>query len=441
VINGEKIAVGMAKELEYQVALTDAKSIYTTAVMKNDRGVNTGGLGWDPVVFHSVDWKARKRVWHSEMRSLWLIKQEIGINRTRRNNARIMNILDDKCPNCEQHNEDSKHLNLCPDAGRSKLHREGATKLRRWMSKTNCRTEPTMARVLYDFIRLRNSTSMEELAQQGSPELIEAAKMQDRIGWLELMQGKLAVQLVRIQEGYCASNNNGLDGKSWSTNIITKLLEMSHSQWLYRNFSLHHHTLGYLHRLEEKNLRKTARELAALQPEAISATSQYLLEIDIEAEEQIFTSVSYWVLAMKAALKEKIIANKRNRQQRRKDMIYGRNWTLRITSETAAMAGKRDHSSMVAIPKLPRPKRSVTGGHNTAKRWKQQTITTFTKDNTYKQSQRRRSKNECRLIIYETNNVVKQARGRGGILLEEEARQSRRSRSTVLNTPAESRRR
>jgi hypothetical protein len=49
------------------------------------------------------------------------------------------------------------------------------------MSKTNCRTEPTMARVLYDFIRLRNSTSMEELAQQGSPELIEAAKMQDKI--------------------------------------------------------------------------------------------------------------------------------------------------------------------------------------------------------------------------------------------------------------------
>ena len=221
VINGEKITDGMAKEMEYQVALADAKSIYTTAIMKNDRGVNTGGLGWDPEVFHSVDLKARKRVRHSEMRSLWLAKQEIGISRTRRNNARIMKILDDKCPNCERHNEDSKHLNLCTDAGRSKLHREGATKLRRWMSTTNRRTEPTMARVIYDFIRLRNSASMEDLSQQGSPELIEAAKMQDRIGWVELMHGKLAVQLVRIQEGYCASNNKGLDGNSWSTNIIT----------------------------------------------------------------------------------------------------------------------------------------------------------------------------------------------------------------------------
>ena len=48
--------------MEYQVALADAKSIYTTAIMKNDRGVNTGGLGWDPEVFHSVDWKGMKRV-------------------------------------------------------------------------------------------------------------------------------------------------------------------------------------------------------------------------------------------------------------------------------------------------------------------------------------------------------------------------------------------
>ena len=147
---------------------------------------------------------------------------------------------------------------------------------------------------------------------------------------------------------------------------------MSHSQWLYRTFSLHHHTQGYLHRLEEKNLRKTARELAALQPEKIPASSQYLLEIDIEAEEQTFTSVSYWVLAMKAALREKIIANKRNRQQRRKDIyVYGRNWTLRMTSEATAAAGKQDHSSMVAIPQLPSPKQLVTGGHSTAKRWKQ----------------------------------------------------------------------
>lgn len=223
----------MAKELQYQIALADAKHLYTTPITKNDRGVNTGGLGWDLEVFDSVDWKARKRVGLSEMRSLWLCKQEIGVSRTRRNNARIMRTSDDKCPNCEQHNEDSEHLNICPDAGRSMLHREGATKLRQWMSKSRSKMEPTMARVLHDYIRLRYSTTMEFLARRGPPELLEAARMQDRIGWFELMHGKIAIQLVRFQERYCLTNNDGLNGKSWSTGMVRQLLDMSHSQWLY----------------------------------------------------------------------------------------------------------------------------------------------------------------------------------------------------------------
>jgi hypothetical protein len=76
-------------------------------------------------------------------------------------------------------------------------------------------------------------------------------------------------------------------------------------------------------------------------------------------------------------------------------------------STKIATAGKRDHSSMVARPQLPSPKRLATGAHSTIKRWKQQTITTYTRDNTYKPSQKRRGKNECRLIIYETNNASK----------------------------------
>ena len=230
----------MAKELQHQIALADAKHLYTKPITKNNRGVNIGGLGWDSEVFDSVDWKARKRAGLSEMRSVWLCKQEIGVSRTRRNNARIMRTSDNKCPNCEQHNEDSEDLNICPEAGRSKLHREGATKLRRWMSKSRGKTEPTMARVLHDYIRLRNSTTMEALARRGPPELVEAAIMQDRIGWFELMHGKIAIQLVRLQEQYCLTNNNGLNGKSWSTSMVRQLLDMSHSQWLYRNFSLHH---------------------------------------------------------------------------------------------------------------------------------------------------------------------------------------------------------
>ena len=226
--------------------------------------------------------------------------------------------------------------------------------------------------------------------------------MQDRIGWFELMHGKLAIQLVRIQERYSFINNEGLDGKSWSTNIVKQLLDMSHSQWLYRNFSLHHHTLGYLHRLEEKNLRDTARELASLRPEEVPKSSHYLLEIDIDSEEQSFTSVSYWVLAMKAALAEKAIERKKNRQQKRREVIYGRNWTPIMTSQAVARNGKRDHSSMVAKPTLPNPK-GVRKGK--VKRWTQQEITKYTGGNMKLSSQHSKNKSKGKIIIFDVDNA------------------------------------
>lgn len=47
VINEEIVTDGMAKELQYQIALADAKQLYTKPIMKNEKGSNTGGLGWD----------------------------------------------------------------------------------------------------------------------------------------------------------------------------------------------------------------------------------------------------------------------------------------------------------------------------------------------------------------------------------------------------------
>ena len=62
-----------------------------------------------------------------------------------------------------------------------------------------------------------------------------------------------------------------------------------------------------------------------MDPNKLPAGSHYLLEIDIEAAEQSFSTISYWVLAMQAAQKERLIQQKKNRQQRRRDEMYGTN--------------------------------------------------------------------------------------------------------------------
>ena len=108
---------------------------------------------------------------------------------------------------------------------------------------------------------------------------------------------------------------------------------------------------------------------------------------------------------MKAALKEKAIKQMRDRQKKRKDVIYGRNWTPIMTTQAAAVPGKRDHSSMVAAPTLPNPKRLGTRTKSSQKRWTQQVITTYTGRNIKKPLKRQKNKNSCKIVIYETDTT------------------------------------
>ncbi len=83
-------------------------------------GVNKGGLGWSATTFVLVNWISIGEALKGKpkMLGLWLAKQSIGVCATRKNLARIQDILEDPCPNCGSPGEDNKHLNRFPDEGR-----------------------------------------------------------------------------------------------------------------------------------------------------------------------------------------------------------------------------------------------------------------------------------------------------------------------------------
>jgi len=64
---------------------------------------------------------------------------------------------------------------------------------------------------------------------------------------------------------------------------------------------------------------------------------------------------------------------------------------------------KRDHSSMVATPILPNPKRLGAGMKGKIKRWSQQEITKHTRGNINKTNQRQKNKNTGKITIYDAD--------------------------------------
>ena len=130
-----------------------------------------------------------------------------------------------------------------------------------------------------------------------------------------------------------------------------------------------------------------------------------MLEIDIKSTEQSFSSIGYWVLAMKAAQKERFIEQIRNQQKIRRDGMYGRNWIPITTLQAAVSTGKRDHSSMVAAPQRQQLKQTMEGARSNTKRWRQQTIISTNNNNLNNTSQRWKNITNQKVIIYKNNDI------------------------------------
>ncbi len=155
---------------------------------------------------------------------------------------------------------------------------------------------------LEKYLIFRGTRTLSHLVKdEGSNQLREAAASQDKIGWVELLHGKVSVKIAEIKDIHCKLSDCSMTGADWMKHFIGKLLQTSHLQWLYCNFTLHDRMRGYLWLQCRKEILKEVHRLLGTNPDDIPIESQYLLEIDLTSlNSTSFEKQSYWVLAMKA---------------------------------------------------------------------------------------------------------------------------------------------
>jgi hypothetical protein len=114
-------------------------------------------------------------------------------------------------------------------------------------------------------------------------------------------------------------SNNRLNSTDWTKQLITRLLQITHYQWIYRNILLHDNSSGYLHNKTAEDLAEEIHRLAELQPEDVPTESIFLLEIDSGklTNEHVETQ-AYWVIAVKAARKAKAAQSARAASEKRR---------------------------------------------------------------------------------------------------------------------------
>ena len=141
------------------------------------------------------------------------------------------------------------------------------------------------------------------------------ALSQDKIGWRRFLEGMISTDITYIQRQYIAVNGSRMSLDKWCTGLITRLLEITHGQWLYRNYIVHDPVSGTIATAKKEELVKIERQ-RELGDAGLLEEDKYLAEVNLE---EMATSSGerhyYWLLAIQTAWNHYALRAQRESQQ------------------------------------------------------------------------------------------------------------------------------
>jgi hypothetical protein len=184
---------------------------------------------------------------------------------------------DKRCPSCGRR-ETAAHLLLCPSEGRTQLLIDNADGLKKWLEKDSSTDQELAYWIPKYILMLMWGDKPLALADMGamSARMKALAQSQDNLGYHNFMEGYISIHFYEIQNFHLSMSSSFLNGADWAKQFISKILHITHSQWIFRNFSLHDKRNGYLHKKKLEEIALELELLAGLAPEDVPAESQFI---------------------------------------------------------------------------------------------------------------------------------------------------------------------
>ena len=210
---------------------------------------------------------------------MWRSKQHTGFCGTRVQVGRYSGLEcpDKKCPSCGR-KEMAEHILICSNEDRTRLLAETTEDLSTWLNQEHL-TNLELAYWIPKYILMHGHKSFASLGVM-SPRMKALAVSQDKIGWRNFMEGCISTHFYFIQHYHLALSGSLLNGSDWTKSLITKILHITHLQWIYQNFALHDRLHGYLHKKKLEDIRQTIKALSDMAPEEVPEENKFLLEIN-----------------------------------------------------------------------------------------------------------------------------------------------------------------
>ena len=160
------------------------------------------------------------------------------------------------CPSCQNCKELCKHVVQCPEAGPTLAFDQSVLGVKLWLNKNN--THPDLRSLLLCYRCGRGALSCSECSTAlNLPHIIqEFVESQDVIGWDNFVMGMVSSKLIPIQSDFLLHSKSSSRAMHWISGLSTQLLQVTHSQWIYRCVLVHNRTTGMLISSKRKCFRK-----------------------------------------------------------------------------------------------------------------------------------------------------------------------------------------
>jgi hypothetical protein len=174
--------------------------------------------------------------------------------------------------------------------------------LDQWMKRRAM--DPNLRECIYEYAMGRGRRTMAEICSDHgyNGRYQGMARAQDAIGWRQFMEEMICKEIWAIQKTYTAFRRSWTSAEKWMGELITKLLEVTHGQWLYCNIQVHDKVSGTLATLKKEEIQMEIEEQQALGSEGLLDEDCHLGECNLgDLEDTLGITETYWFLAIKAA--------------------------------------------------------------------------------------------------------------------------------------------
>ncbi len=150
-----------------------------------------------------------------------------------------------------------------------------------WMSKTLCRTDIALA--VNTYLLGRGLVKMENCINNHDAPLLALARSTDLLGWDCFIEGRISRDWIPAVSPILAVSCPRLPVGSWGKTFITKLINIVHKQWMYRNTLIHYRGKDGFTIPEHHEIINRIEEYFTIDPDSILPRHRHLLDTDFEA--------------------------------------------------------------------------------------------------------------------------------------------------------------